>query len=637
MAVTSVNLARISNNLRAFNLLEALRRNQLGMYRVQTSLATGYRFTQPSEDPVRASGAIDLTRRIDWLNEVQGNLDKVNGVLTETESAMSTAVELVSQAHTLVLQAVGDTTTPDERRALLPVVESLIDQLIAVGNRQHLNTYLFAGQSGQAPFELTGDGVYYSGDDAAMRAMVETDLSQDDFTVPGLEFFRAVSAEVRGIVDLDPAVTAQTLVSDLRGALGRGVQLGRIQVVMRSAQAEIDLTGAATVGDLVDKLNAGLPSGLRATIGPRGITLTRTVPGDVPVTISEVAGGRTAGDLGLAGTFSGTTPIGGDLDPRLTALTRLSDFRAGAGLDLSAGLVIRNGGQSATIRFDACETVEDLLNAIHGADVGVWARVADDGRTLEIRSRISGADLSVGENGGGAAAALGLRSLHGDTPLAALNDGRGVHTAEGMDLRITTADGRTADVDLDGAVTLQDVLDRLNAVCAGAYTAGLATQGNGIVITDHTTGGGTLRVAALNSSLAMQDLGLAEPVTGNQLIGRDVNPQRVDGPFTALLELREGLLHDERHALQTAGARLDRVLKEMQEIQGQTAARARMMSERRDRLETEVAATQVLLSDVRDVDIADAAVRFQQLQTALQANMATASRVMNLSLLDYLR
>jgi len=39
---------------------------------------------------------------------------------------------------------------------------------------------------------------------------------------------------------------------------------------------------------------------------------------------------------------------------------------------------------------------------------------------------------------------------------------------------------------------------------------------------------------------------------------------------------------------------------------------------------------------VRDVDMTDAIVRFQQLQTALQANLSTASQVLNLSLLDYL-
>ena len=44
----------------------------------------------------------------------------------------------------------------------------------------------------------------------------------------------------------------------------------------------------------------------------------------------------------------------------------------------------------------------------------------------------------------------------------------------------------------------------------------------------------------------------------------------------------------------------------------------------------------VLAYNYFDVDMAEAIVRFQQMQTALQANLATASKVLNLSLLDYL-
>ena len=75
----------------------------------------------------------------------------------------------------------------------------------------------------------------------------------------------------------------------------------------------------------------------------------------------------------------------------------------------------------------------------------------------------------------------------------------------------------------------------------------------------------------------------------------------------------------------------------MQEVQGELAAKAAAMLERTDRIENEVTATRVLQSDVRDVDLTEAIVRFQQVQNALQANLATASQVMNLSLLDFLR
>jgi flagellin-like hook-associated protein FlgL len=226
--------------------------------------------------------------------------------------------------------------------------------------------------------------------------------------------------------------------------------------------------------------------------------------------------------------------------------------------------------------------------------------------------------------------------------LASLNDGRGVQTLEGDDFRITTADGTNIDIDLDqldvsGLATLQEVLDLINATGGGAVTATLASRGNGIVITDNTAGPGTIHIERLNLSPAIDGLGLDVRATGDTLVGQDVNPVRVNGTFTALLELRAGMSDDDTQAISAAGERLETVLKQMQEAQGRAAAQARAMEGRSARIESEVTATRILLSDVRDVDVAEAVVRFQQLQTALQANLVTASRVMNLSLLDYLR
>ena len=211
-----------------------------------------------------------------------------------------------------------------------------------------------------------------------------------------------------------------------------------------------------------------------------------------------------------------------------------------------------------------------------------------------------------------------------------------METVDGGNVRIACSDGTTVNVSLAGATTLQDVIDRFNAQGGGAIQAGLVSQGNGLLITDLTRGAGTTRIEALNSSPAISDLGLDVTATGSQLIGRDVNPVRVDSPFTALLELRDAMSKDDRLGITSAGQRLDGIIKRMQEVQGQMASRARMMSDRADRVDTEISATKVLLSNVRNVNMAEAAVRFAQLQTALQANMSTASKVLNLSVLDYL-
>ncbi len=636
MGVTSVNLARISFNYQAQNLYEAMRQNQLGLNRVQNQLATGLRYQLPSDEPIAASRAMKLDARLDQLRLVKNNVAEVNSVLTEVESSLQDAIDLFRDTKAIALQGVDDGISSEERKALATVVDSLIDQMVAVGNRQYLNTWLYAGHQDQAPFELSNGGVIYRGDGNRRETILDTDLSTDYFTIPGTEFFGAVSTEVRGFVDLDPALTTDTRVSDLNGTTGDGVRLGSINVTAGVSEVQVDLSSADTMGDVIDLLNAQLPAGLVASLDTNGITFAQFGT-PVSVSITEIGDGTTARDLGIDGTFSAPLRAGTDLDPRLTKTTSVTSLLADTGLNVNDTLVVRNGGNSATINMTGAETVEDILNRLNRPELGVWARISEDGSRIELVNRISGTQLTVEEDGGNLATALGIRSLYSGTPLAELNDGLGVETVDGDDIRITTRSGATIDLDLDGLYSIQDVVDLINTNTGGAVTAALVASGNGIQIQDNTAGTGTFGVSALNASPALGDLGLDVTTSGGTLTGRNVNPLIVDSPFTALLELREGLLRDDRQTINTAAARIDRVMIEMQRAQGEVASQARTMADRTDRVEREVAGAEILLSDARDVDFADAVVRFQQLQTALEANLSTASRVLNLSLLDYLR
>jgi flagellar hook-associated protein 3 FlgL len=635
MAVTPVHLARITFNQRMFNMREGLRTAGRDLYNVQNDLVTGLRFTYASEDPQRAAAAAELDRRLETLETIKTNVGNVNGVMTEVESSAQEAMDIFSEAKALAIQVVSDASSPAERQSLVTVVDAMIDQLVAIGNRKYLNTYLWAGHESTAPFQRALEGVLYTGDGNRMETIVEEDMTSDYYTIPGMEFFKAVSAEVQGVMDLNPAVTAETRISDLNGTAGRGVSLGRIAITAGGTRQEIDLRNAATVGDVVDLLNAAIPGSVSAFITAQGITMTQPTAGPL-VEISDVGGGTTARDLGLAGSFATASRSGPDIDPRVSSLTTIKSLFSGAGANLGS-LRIRTGSSTATVDLSKAETIEDVLNQVNFAGVGAWAQVGTDGKSLQIRSRVSGVDLMIEEAGGNTATTLGVRSLHTNTQLSELNYGMGMRTATGDDIRIQTASGATIDVDLSGSVTLQDVISRFNAAAGGAVAVTQDTQGNGLVITDNTAGGGALSVTALNDSPAVRDLGLDEAVVGNQLTGRDPNPLRVESPFTALMELREGMLTDDRLLMQRAGERIERVLTEMQQVQGQAAAQAKVMGLRLDRAEAETTAATIMLSDVRDVDFSDATIRFQQMQMALEANLITAQQVMNLSLMDYLR
>lgn len=637
MAVIPVNLARVSDTLKTFNLLQTSRRTQVGLFNAQNQIATGLRFQRASQDPVGAGQVLVLDRHMAALEQVQKNLSNVNSTMSTVEAAMQEAIDLMHEAKNITLESIGDNSSSEERQSLLTVVERLLDQMISVGNRRHLDQYLFAGDAGRgAPFAWGAQGVEYRGDLGRAEGIVDSSLDQDYFTVGGAAFFRTISPEVRGISDLDPLVTSATRLSDLRGAAGQGIRLGTIELVEGGQQYQVDLTGAGTIGDVLDQLNEQMPDTLIATTDGYGIQIGYAGSATPTFTVADQTGGTTARDLGIhTGGASGPLPAL-DLDPALTLRTALADLRTNVAGSLGSRIRITNGNRSVDLDLSTARTVEDLLNAVHSADVGVMARIADDGRTIEVRNRISGSDLRIEELGGNLATVLGIRSQAPSTRLSDLNDGDGVQTVQGDDIRIVTADGTTVDIDVDGAATLQDVIDRMNLAGGGAISASLTPSGNGIQIQDNTAGAGTLEAQRINFSPALDDLGLDVASGGGLLAGRDVNPVRVDGPFTALLELREGLRTNDRRTIERAGERIERVLTGMLEIQGQTASQAKKMGDRAERLDNEISAARILLSETRDADLTEVITRFQQMQTALQANYAAASRILGLNLLNYL-
>jgi flagellin-like hook-associated protein FlgL len=161
--------------------------------------------------------------------------------------------------------------------------------------------------------------------------------------------------------------------------------------------------------------------------------------------------------------------------------------------------------------------VEDLLNELNGSEADVLAQINAAGNGIDIRSRLSGADFAIGENGGQTATQLGLRTLTGQTRLEALGRGIGVPTHAGTDFFIVADNGTQLDIDVSSATTIGDVIDRinnhpLNNTGTTAITARLAQFGNGIQLVDgDPSGTNVIEVRTDSFSLAAEYLGLVEP------------------------------------------------------------------------------------------------------------------------------
>jgi flagellar hook-associated protein 3 FlgL len=748
MSSVPLNIARVPMQMQGTLLLGNLQGGQVSLLKVQQQLSTGQRLNRASDDPGASLNIEALKRQISINDNYSANLDFASGFLAQVDASLGSLNDLITQAQTIASSQVGAGSTADERAAQAEVVNALLAQALDLGNRRYQGQAIFGGQNGLTdPFGSVGGGYKYQGTTTEQGILTPAG-SSIQYTLSGNTAFGAVSSQVVGYRNLGPALAASTRLTDLNGARLAGVSLGPVTLTVGMTHSTIDLSSAATAGDVVAMLNAGLAAaGSDATVSLAGGSLAITGDSTQSITFSDPASGHTAADLGIGGTAIAPTAsfTGASLSPRITSTTTLASLNHSAGID-PAGLVISNGASSATISLAGMTTVGDLVNAINSSGTHVRAEINNGGTGINLFNPLSGTALRVGENGGTTADQLGVRSFNAGTRLADLNNSTGITPIAGTlsgpsgrivitrtdgtqfnvqvdgvktpaqlaaainsaagnttvtaalnaagngltltdttggagnltvaagsgyisngtelglfktgaggtlagsnitfstdDFRITRRDGSSFTVSLAGAATVQDVLNRINNADGNTdpvtqVSAALNAVGNGMQLSDASTGTGTLTVTALNGSQAAGQLGIARAAGSPGIItGDDTNPLQPQGVFSSLSLLREALLRNDNAGIMQAAAMLAKDGTRAIRVRGIVGAREKDVSGRKDDVTAEQSQLKQALSLLADTDFTEAATRFQQLQTAYQASLQVAQQANNLSLLDFLK
>lgn len=659
MSAIPAILARVPNQLASRIALAGIQNTNRDLLTLQVRLATGKEFTRPSENAIGASTVAVLDDAIERRDQRVRNLAQADASLNALDAALADVSDILQEAKGIGLSQIGVGSDAATRRNQATVVDSMINALLSIANREQRGIHLFGGDAhAREPFETLHQGIRYVGSGLGMRA--DLGLASDiRLTMGGPQAFGALSGRVEGDRDLDPSMTAETRLADLRGANGRGVTPGTIEVEVGGTPLSVDLSTADSVGDVVDRLNAAIQSidpGAVVAIDPStGDRLAITPSAGVGIVVRDSNSTTTAGDLGLSGSYpGGATGTGADLDPKITELTRLDAL---SGLTLPLGeIAIRNGSVTKRVDLSTLTTVQDFQNAVASAGIGVRVEISEDGTRLNVRNELSGASMSIEEVSGSTATELGIRSFAATTRLADFNDGRGVRNANGAidpqtglpdpaadrDIRVTLRDGRSFEVEIAGAETVQDAVDRINAAALAAgiapaeFTAGISATTNGLEFTDATAGAQTV-VADLNDSGTATDLGIAGTFTSATFAGTDRATVAVDSVFSHLIALRDALLGDDERGIEIATDRLESDFARATEARADVGVRSRRVADATGREEELGIQDLALRSSIQDLDFTSAATRFSQLQQQLEAGLAAASRSVNLSLLDYLR
>ena len=329
-------------------------------------------------------------------------------------------------------------------------------------------------------------------------------------------------------------------------------------------------------------------------------------------------------------TRPGSDVFGTDMNPALNVNTLLSDLNGGAGVTLGSFNITDRAGNAAVVNIGGATTVNDVIGAINGAGINVTAALnaSQTGLQLTDASGTILQSLTVTEAGGTTAAELGILKVSdgnivgGDlnpalattTLIADLNGGAGVTLGQ-----IDIVNGAlSATVDLSAAVTVNDVLTAINGAGVNV-TASINSQGNALQVVSNVA-----TTTAVISEVAGGDTAFLLGIGGGNV-------------FTALDTLKQALERNDSNGISASFANLNESLDRVLKTRAEYGALVRTM----DTLEIghgvdEVSET-AQLSAVEDSDFVKDASDVAALQLALEATLNTSARVLQPSLLDFLR
>jgi len=158
--------------------IDTLARRQSDLNSLQEQLTTGKRVNRASDDPAAAARAERALASIGRSETSQRAVDASNVLITQAESTLGDAGNLLQRARELMVSAGNATYSDTDRKGIADELQQIRDQLLTIANTgDGAGTFLFGGQgSTQKPFVDTASGVQYAAAGGQMQTEQPTGL-----------------------------------------------------------------------------------------------------------------------------------------------------------------------------------------------------------------------------------------------------------------------------------------------------------------------------------------------------------------------------------------------------------------------------------------------------------------------------
>ncbi len=306
---------RISTNTVYESGLIGILQRQQEQLKLQQQVTTGRRVLTPSDDPIAAAAALEITQAKGLQQQYQTNIESARTALTQEEQALGDVTRLLQDVRVVAVNAGNAVLRNEDRSILATELQGRYQELLGIANRTDGNgQYLFSGYKGSTqPFsELSSGVVTYSGDEG-QRLMQIGASRRMPVSDSGSTIFQAVRegnktfATVAATGNTGTGVISGSTVTNPLGWNG----VGNSRNFSISFHVNSSVTPMVTTYDIIDNVNnVSKLTGVAPAAGPH---LRSYVP-DAAINLKTVAPpdtNATAFDYGAQVMLNGA-PANGD-------------------------------------------------------------------------------------------------------------------------------------------------------------------------------------------------------------------------------------------------------------------------------------------------------------------------------------
>ena len=170
--------SRVTQSMTARNVLADIQLAASRLDKTRQRLASGKELMRPSDDPFRASRALDYRSELAANLQHQRSIQDASGWQTATDTALASIGDAVLRVRELTVQGANGATADADRAVIAREVGQLIDAIKADANAQYAGRYVFAGTATQTAPYATADDLYH-GDTGAVRREIGPGVQLD--------------------------------------------------------------------------------------------------------------------------------------------------------------------------------------------------------------------------------------------------------------------------------------------------------------------------------------------------------------------------------------------------------------------------------------------------------------------------